>query len=645
MTSVTTARAFLLARILLLPALVVAPFGEGGARPFAQLVLQTVLAAAIGLVIAAGEVRLLRPPAAGPLSVFLLLGGVSALLAASGYPALLRCVDLAFLAAAVAAGAALFHEPEWRARLAAAVTASAAVQALLAGGQATGLVEAPRISGGFLNPNHLAAWLGASALIAAGAALAAATSGERRSRTGLWLAGAAAAMAGLLLTASRGATAGLIAGGLVLGFTLRARLDARVRRALLRATACVALLATAVLLARFRNEDLYRWDRMRIWPASLHVLTEPLPSPAAPAFGWRLAFGIGPGQFDREAPPFAPSYDDRPVRYPKRLDQTHSDPLQVLVEQGAAGAAAALVLFAALVVLTRRRLAAADGAALPVLAGAAAAVGALAVHSCVENLSSTPALLLLGGLIAGSVAAGESPVPVPVKPPGSRGKALAVLALAYVWFVALFGPWQADRLFAQSRAGAGLPALERALSVNPYRPELHAARASFAATEGDGGRPAVLRFAAAAAELDAARRLDPRNAVRPRESAILWREGFGQIFHDRSSLEEALAACHAAISLDPRDPMILIQKGTLLASVGRRDEAAAEFANARALEPNFFTAWLYGARLEQERGNAPEAQRLESEARRRHDALSGYAPEAGNEYETAILAWPAGDAP
>ena len=137
-------------------------------------------------------------------------------------------------------------------------------------------------------------------------------------------------------------------------------------------------------------------------------------------------------------------------------------------------------------------------------------------------------------------------------------------------------------------------------------------------------------------------RLDPRSAAWPRDRAVLWRRGFGELFHDRSSLDATLAAYARAEALDPRDPFTPLQRGTLLASVGEQERAAAAFARAREIEPNLFAAWMLGSRLERERGNDDEAELLEAEALRRRAALAGYTPESDNDYERAVLDWPGG---
>ena len=83
--------------------------------------------------------------------------------------------------------------------------------------------------------------------------------------------------------------------------------------------------------------------------------------------------------------------DDQPVRYAKRLDQTHSDPLQLLVEQGVLGLISGLFFIAMLLRAVVRSVSAADDPGEKrLLAGFAGALAALACRACSRTSRTAP---------------------------------------------------------------------------------------------------------------------------------------------------------------------------------------------------------------------------------------------------------------
>ena len=146
----------------------------------------------------------------------------------------------------------------------------------------------PRPASTFLNPNHLAAWLAAAALFAAGSMFAKERSARERS---LHAVAVVLALSGVFVTGSRGALLGLLAGAAAqVGLSFRS-LSARARRGMLAASAVLVLGAGAGVAVRFRSDDdPYRFHRTKIWAASFRsAVSSPF-------------FGSGPGQFAAEAP-------------------------------------------------------------------------------------------------------------------------------------------------------------------------------------------------------------------------------------------------------------------------------------------------------------------------------------------------------
>ena len=643
----------LLAWALLLAVLAGSPFGEGGARPEAMFLLHSALLCALALVLGAlrpgpherpseGAAVLELPPAWTGFFLALMVLGISAVRAPYGYAALLALVDAGAALASFALGGMLARGRKERRLIAWLVVASALIQASIAAGQRIGK-PGERPAGTFLNPNHLAAYLVCGVLAGWGLLfdrLARESGGGEQSggwrfrRVPVETLVLVAALAGLhvafLLPASRGALLGLMAGYLAMAAFFRGRLAPAARRIVATCMLLVLLSAGAAVARRLRAGDPYFWDRALIWRASLEAVVE------------RPVLGVGPGQFQYVAARFSPPHEDRPVRYGKHLDQTHSDPMRLLAEGGCAGVLAGLSALAALLLALGRglRSAARDNDAVsPALA---AAVAALMAHALVDNLSERPALVLTGAAMAGSIAAlGRRSMEQRGPPRRSPSRAALVLTgfglgSIYLWCVA--GPYLADVAWRRSLSdpGGGRPLLERAIGLNPFHPAYHERAAEIEASR--SGSPLVpLSFAGSVLELEEARRLDPENAGWALDEARLWRRALFEIFHDRSSQQAASRAYEEAERLAPRNPFIPLERATLFAATG--DAAAAPLAVGRALaiEPNFLEARLVQAKLELDSGRFEEARRAFAEAVRRRAAAGSYQPE--NAYERAILNW------
>ncbi|MCZ6600221.1 MAG: O-antigen ligase family protein, partial [Acidobacteria bacterium] len=249
-----------------------------------------------------------------PAGFLLLVSGAGA---AYGFAAALRLFEMTTAFALALALAALFGRGEsgrhrevlaWL-LVAAAVPAALAAQVGLLAGWGRG-------TAGFVNPNHLAAFLVAVLPLSLVVA-------RRASLLG-WLAGAVLT-GGVLATRSRGA---LLATGLVMGIALAVAVT---RRRLRGATLYLGLavvvlfsgLAGSALWTRFADgTDIYRYDRLLIWPQVVRMARD------APLLG------IGPGQFPYRAGAYNFPRDGEVVRYGRAFQAPHSYPLLLLAEGG-----------------------------------------------------------------------------------------------------------------------------------------------------------------------------------------------------------------------------------------------------------------------------------------------------------------------
>jgi len=246
----------------------VATLGEGGASAWSLLAQHLLVAAAVSVFAwpAADFV-----PSRGPTTAWLtfaLLAAAGAVAAPYAYAAWLVLVEIAVFGAVVwlASGtpAALARVlPPAVAVLAASHGLAAVVQRVSG---------SPRPASTFLNPNHLGAWLAAAVLLLAGHQLD--RSLALRARAGYGVA-TVLALAGILVTGSRGAALGVALGAIALIGLTWSTVSARARRVMLSGVA-VAILTVAVGVAvRFRSDDdPYRFHRTRIWRASSRAFIE-----------------------------------------------------------------------------------------------------------------------------------------------------------------------------------------------------------------------------------------------------------------------------------------------------------------------------------------------------------------------------------
>ena len=649
--------------LALLAVLLACPFGEGGALPTPLLLLHTLVLAAAGFVLlgawrAGEDVRPALPAGSGWIVAALGALAISAVRASYGFAAALVLFDAAAAAGVFVLAGVLCRTRGRLETLLAVVAASGLLQALLSLGQRAGIfgmgvggaagpasAEAARPAGTFLNPNHLAAFLAVSAL--AGLALVAAREGLRFTHRIGAAAAIAVILAGFLAPASRGALVGLGAGVVVFSMFAWRRLPRRVRLFAALALAAATVAALALLAVRFRGDDPYRWERVRLWRAALEEAAhQPL-------------LGIGPGQFSVRGPAVSPPHDGMVVRYGKRLDQTHSDLLRAVVEGGLLGGGLCLAAVGFLLFGMRRALARAASSDTWLLRlGCVSGVVVLLAHALVENLSERPALALTGAALAGAsvawppadASAGGRGVVRLRRREGAaswRSRFAAPIAagslLLAVHLAAVSGPWLGWR---HERTATGLAAsdpraaqreIESAIRWNPFHPGYRGTRAGLIFQPGLDAAADAGRIGTALLDVETARRLNARDARWALQEARLWRAAFTGLFSERSVLERALGAYADAERLAPIDPFIPLERATLHAAVGQRDEAFAAMDRALLIEPNYLRARLVRSRLAEEAGQPARAQADLEEARRRRDTLAGYRP--ADDYERAVLSW------
>jgi O-antigen ligase len=470
--------------------------------------------------------------------------------------------------------------------------------------------DAARPTGTFDHANQLALWMIAVTLFALGAAGLGAGRANILRHAALTLPAAAA----VVLSGSRGAAVGLVAGGSWLIWRRWNRFSPLLRTGTIAAVAFVVALVGWRQIERIERHDPFRYQRMKIWKASaVAVLEDP----------W---WGTGPGQFATAAARLAFPDGDGPLRFDRVFRATHSDFVRLPAELGVpAAVAAALALATAAATVARRR----RSGALPQQAdGAVAALIAIVAHGAVDNPSSWPAVYLLAGaLLGGATSTARGPaasLAVPVR--GTLVGVLIVLFLAAD--VAPFLAWR-----TANRPGNGGPVeaerrLETALSLNPIAPELWWRLARVRAARGAGGDLQSNLGAREAAEH--AVRLHPRSAYYRRGLAQIETHLCRTVRWDAGCTDRVAAHYRTAQRLAPYDASLHVNLGGFLLRAGDPAGARRAAERALALEPEAVLPRLLLAEAFIERGTDRDLDRsaeLLAEARRAARTWSARAEE------------------
>lgn len=476
-----------------------------------------------------------------------------------------------------------------------------------------------RAAGTFVNANRMAA------LVNLGLALVLAHLLSRRRGRRVWLV-LAAVLVGVQFwpIASRG---GLVTMVLVFGafLVLRAR-TTRARWAVAGLALGFAVLAGGALLHRFAGEDVYRYDRIRIWSASLQAARE------------HPVSGVGPGMFEHLADAYTFPRSDGPVRFNRRFHTTHSQYLELLVETGGVGLALLLVLALTLVLDLARGRQRRGSSQRTYRTGVLLGLVTLAVHGLVEPILASPAVTLSAAILAGSaLASGRGAVCGGRLPARRFVPALAVVL--GVFHVMVVSPWQADYhwgRFLEARDAATFRAqLGWAVWFNPFHAGYYresCERALRASPRFDPGTYAsCYHYSEKAVQLF---ELDPAfHLTRARVS----KRGARQVFRDQASTDEALEHYRNAVALSSADPIPAAEMAFFLMNLGRDEELLRVTGRALEMEPHFLDARRLEIAALERLGRDEAALTARRQLQVSLTAIGDYRPENG--YESTILNW------
>jgi len=537
---------------------------------------------------------------------------VSAALASYRFAALLRVFELATAVILVLALSALLSGLDGRATrrrlgllmVMAAVPAALAAIWMVVSGDGRGRA-------GFINPNHLGALLVCT--------LPLALTVRKRWRWAGWAAGVLIA-GGLLASGSRGAlAAAAVMAAVFLGVALQTHL---VRGRRLAAVAVLSVLVVSAaggsLWMRFSDgTDIYRYDRLRIWP---QVVRMALDAPLA---------GIGPGQFSYRAGAYNFPRPEDVVQYGRAFHTPHSTPLLVLTEVGTPGALAILLGLLLSTMLAVRSWREGPGRANPTALAASAGLAALAVVSLFDEPLARPPLLLAAGVLAALALP-----PAPRRQtgatlwPAAGGTVLAALLVAMI-----VQPTRAQALALKS-AELAHPArqvqlLEAARRVLPG--QVHYALAEGELLLKHAASPLDLKsYARIRVVADQAVALDPRRADGHLLRARLERRACIELLRTAASCARAAADYRLAVQAAPTDALLLREQAGLARLLGRPEDAVTSLQQAVALEPAFVRAWRDLVDLAiQGQAQGQDLVQLESRLEEARDRARSAVPDSG----------------
>ncbi len=598
--------------------LLVSPLGGGGTSSFMVLVLHTLVFVAV--VVAC---QTTAAPAAVPRALWISVAFagwcvLGMLRASYGFAAFTVTADVLAALGVFWASWRAGGTPGARRWLTLALLATLGFQVALALAQAAqnwGL----RAAGTFVNANRTAAFINLGLGLVLAHLLA-----RRRGCAG-WMV-LALVLVGVQFwpIASRG---GLVALVLVFGTFLVVR--ARTTRARWAAAALalgLGAIAGAALVHRFAGEDIYRYDRVRIWSASLQ------------AAGQHPVSGVGPGMFEHLAGGYTFPRSETPVRFDRRFHTTHSQYLEVLVETGAVGLLLLLALALTLALGLTRRLQEGEARQRTYLTGVLLGLATMAVHGAVEPILASPAVTLSAAILAGSALA---PRRREVRAGTLRaGLFLPALGVALgLYYIAVVSPWRADhhwgRFLEARNTTAFRRELGRALWFNPFHAGYYretCERVLRGAPRLDPGSYASCYNYSAKAV-----RLFDHNPAFHLTRARVSKRGAREVFGDQAGIDEALEHYRRAVALAAADPRPAAEMAFFLLELGRDEEVLQATGRALELEPHFLDARRLEIAALERLGRDEAALAARRRLQASLDAIGEYRPESG--YESAILNW------
>ena len=466
-----------------------------------------------------------------------------------------------------------------------------------------------RPAGTFFNPNFFASYEVAVFAVAFGLlCFRRREDGVRWETPVLWLAAGGSAV-GFLLAQSRGALLALVAAVTFVGVSRFGRVFGAVLLLVLLIGALVPNPLQKRMLT-IEAQDPYALTRLDIWKNSLQRIAD-------------HPWGVGLGLYRYTSFQYRFPIENGITRYGKRAETAHNEYLQTAVELGVIG----VVLWGVGIALLSREIYKTMKSPLEpwergLVVGLSGGIVGILVHGAVDSVFHEPALVLLGILFAGMILvmkrlkshAGASVwlVPFPYHPARVALVGACAVLLSFL-IIRPAAAWYAyDKGLKEEQVGRedrALYWLQRATLIDPgttvYRDALALAAVRLYYQTDD-----PMWLLQAVEELGIGLDLNPldgRLAQRLGTLYALLATRAEPGMQRGTLLEKAAAYYEQAIRLDPYSPFNYLELGKVRWAEGRVDEAQALFRRATSYEPNFLPARVQSAELALKMGRKREA--------------------------------------
>ncbi|MEW5806021.1 MAG: O-antigen ligase family protein [Acidobacteriota bacterium] len=489
----------------------------------------------------------------------------------------------------------------------------------------------------FLNPNHLAAYLSMGLFIGSFFLLK-----HREKLSSAFLIPALLIiLVSFMITSSRGALLSFIAASAFLIFMLRKKMKKMETIIACILLTSVALAGLFLLVQRFAGGlDIYRYERIRIWKASLEIFSD------------YAIFGIAPGMFKYHSLNYNFPQLSSPIQYGRYFSTPHSDYILVLIELGVIGF---IILFLALLMILFRVIGR-KGFRDEVLQGSEedpflkplllSIFVALLVQALFDNLTNRPALYMSLAILAGvglhEILRKDSfriPISCPVK--RSSFILLFLLPLFFIYYLAVLSPFMghffSQRALRESSDNSvkALEYFDLALFFNPIHPDYYNQRGRIELRRLQKDGLSQETFIVCEEDFARAISLNRLKASYLEDMARLLRELNGLGSASDLALSRAVSYYRKAKELSPKDPFISYSMALLYRRIKDFDNAEREIMNSLKIEPYFFKSSVLLALNHIDKGEVEKARAVIETMERRFMELQGFRPQ--NIYEFQIL--------
>ncbi len=496
----------------------------------------------------------------------------------------------------------------------------------------------------FFNPNHLAAYLSMGFYISA-PFLMLKLSGKKKAillKIGI-IVFLLILLSSMALQKSRGALLSFPVAFLFFLFLLRRKMTRKEFLSFIIVAILIIALGSLLIYQRFEGGgDIYKYERIRIWRASLSLFFD------------HSLLGIGPGMFEYLSAHYQFPQLQSLIKYGKRFTMPHSDYILLLTELGLFGSILLLIPFFYGIgnLFKKSRLLGREnfhffGWSFPLKESIMCALLVLIIQGFFDNLTERPAIymsfaILLGVLFSRISEDNAEEIDLSYLSRTVLFAVISLISIIYLYYFAVFSPYLADRIIqeayrlrAQDKEEEAIQWCSKAIFFNRIHPDYYNFRGEYYlnAIKNEKFHPDL--FFLCDRDLSQAYQWNSVKALYPLNKAVLYQELFYKNIYPEESFHRALFFYHEAERLAAKDPFIPYECASLNFAVKNYDHAIKEIKNSLDIEPYFLQAQLFLAENYRVIGEKEKARTIIENMQEKFKDLEGYRLQ--NDYELKIL--------